>query len=184
MNTAYYLNLFSKLNCAKYRGKEAPHKPVLLLAIIELFAQCRLNSGEIHPTAELEQAFFQVWQTHVHDNDFAMLLGTPFYHMKTEAFWQFDINSSCGISIDDKYKLKNLNTLRKAGAYATLDPGLVKCLQNPEARQQLQTLLINRYFHRQEPETPQQTQTHRCRIHTFNKKDTEKTNKFKHKLAA
>lgn len=147
MNVDHYRDCFIRLNCARYRGREAPHKPVLLLALIELFEQGRLKGERILPDEILEHAFIRNWERYVTDSDFKMLLGTPFYHMRNERFWVLEIDENQGIELEDKNKLKQLNTLRRVGAQAYLDAGLVVCLQDRDARQILRDALLERYFY-------------------------------------
>ncbi|MBF0804422.1 MULTISPECIES: hypothetical protein [unclassified Neisseria] len=148
MNTAYYLHCFASLNCARHKGKEAPHKPVLLLALADLAEQGRLKGTETAPDAALETAFRQVWRRYVADVGFTMNMGMPFYHMRSEPFWHLSIGRWSGGDIEDRHKIKNLGTLRRVAARATINAGLIDCLNSITEWEKLRALLIERYFNR------------------------------------
>jgi putative restriction endonuclease len=63
-----YLQMFGKLRTDKGRDRypqityhRAPHKPFLLLSIIDLIAQCPITENLIEPSYELVDTFNTYW---------------------------------------------------------------------------------------------------------------------------
>ena len=61
-NFTYYANKFTKLRVDRAHGAIAPHKPILLLSVIELIEQGLLRHNQIPLYAELIAAFLKLWQ--------------------------------------------------------------------------------------------------------------------------
>lgn len=57
MDVNYYLYHFARLHTARYKGKAAPHKAVLLLAVMNLVERGSISSPEIELTDELVDEF-------------------------------------------------------------------------------------------------------------------------------
>lgn len=63
----------------------APHKPFLLLTILDLFAQGRIQSNLIEISAELGESFAGYWRIvipHRRGN-----IALPFFHLRSSPFW-------------------------------------------------------------------------------------------------
>ena len=77
----YYTNKFTKLRVDRAHGASAPHKPILLLSVIELTEQGLLKHNQIPLSAELVAAFLKLWQqlgSTAHNAD----IGMPFFHLR------------------------------------------------------------------------------------------------------
>ena len=57
---SYYYQRFSKLRVARARGI-APHKPILLLSVIDLVEQGALRQNRIFLSPELIATFLKFW---------------------------------------------------------------------------------------------------------------------------
>lgn len=64
-----YINAFAKLRTDRNRNRwteattfRAPHKPLLLLSILDLIAQGRITRNFIEPAFELAETFAGYWQ--------------------------------------------------------------------------------------------------------------------------
>ena len=74
-----YIRLLSSLNTAKIAGKNAPHKAVLLLAIMDLVDAGSIDSPKIVLTEKLEAAFTRVWKRYIGSSPiFTPKVATPF----------------------------------------------------------------------------------------------------------
>jgi len=81
-----YLQLLTNLKRDNKSGG-APHKPILMLSIIDCIENKFINSSKIYITPELVSVFKQNWSRYVitaRKPDFAM----PFYHLTTASFWK------------------------------------------------------------------------------------------------
>ncbi len=77
------------MNVNRHRGRVAPHKPALLLAVIDEVERGRLTNGFVPPSEEMEWAFLRVWRWLVGDDShFKPTFATPFYHLGSEPFWE------------------------------------------------------------------------------------------------
>ena len=89
-----YTYAFSHLNRNKLRGEVAPHKPVLLLAIID-YVEEKLLTEEgreqlkqpIPFRPELQSKFNHRWTKHVHSEVFKPSFVNPIIHMQSEPFY-------------------------------------------------------------------------------------------------
>jgi putative restriction endonuclease len=81
-----YLKAFEKLRIDKAHG-DAPHKPILLLSVLQTFQNGLNTSQRIYITPELVALFKSNWSllvTTKHDCRFAL----PFYHLTSDKFWK------------------------------------------------------------------------------------------------
>lgn len=179
-NIKYYIDAFSNLHVANVRGYRAPHKAVLLLAIIDMIEDRQINSTRILLTEELEVAFGKIWNRYVGKSPvFIPDISKPFFHMQHEPFWWLEErkpstrkvanDEPCdpfGKSKKERFAPKDkskkelhrgsysVSTMRQAFAYAEIDLSLYNILQNSDSRALLRVILINNYL------TNQPTKSH------------------------
>ena len=138
----YYEKQFTHLNVNKIGGQVAPHKPILLLAIMDLVECEIIMLPQIELSEALIAAFKWNWAHHVSQKArFKPVIGTPFYHMSGELFWRL-------VPKDPSYapNTTNITTLREHYEYAEIDPELLVLMIDPDARQHLRKVLIETYF--------------------------------------
>lgn len=139
-----YLNYFQKLRRDQKNGG-APHKPILLLGLIHMFAIQELKSNKIPVSAELLSYFKTLWSqlvTSQHHPNFAL----PFYHMKSEPFWHLVPNAGYESWMGARNSIRSINNLQEAIAYAEIDPDLAYLLSDEDTRQLLYVALLDTYF--------------------------------------
>ena len=144
-NLAYYKNKFTKLRVDRAHGTVAPHKPILLLSIIELIDQGLLKHNQLPLSAELIAAFLKLWQSlgsTAHNAD----IGMPFFHLKSDGFWHFKPNPGFEALLSSGAKVRGVGVLRQAVEYAYLDDELFELLQQPVSRNTLITVLLDAWF--------------------------------------
>jgi putative restriction endonuclease len=142
-----YLHQFTKLHRSMSNGG-APHKPVLLLSILELVGKGEIGNNRIAITPELVLTFKNSWSKVVvtqHTANFAL----PFYHMKSEPFWRLVTNAGMIIPVTSSNSIKSLSSLKESVAFAEIDKELFEVLQDPVQRTVLEEALLETYF----PET-------------------------------
>ncbi|MXV82167.1 hypothetical protein F4Z98_02245 [Candidatus Poribacteria bacterium] len=128
-------------------SKQTPHKPFLLLIIMEMLESDELPENRI-PFREIQEkkSFFADliavfnsrntanWQPSLHN---------PFFHLKTNGFWHLDPpelqSRPAGGTPTEAY-------LRNANATAKLDERLFVLLVMPQYREILRQVLISTYF--------------------------------------
>lgn len=139
---AYYEQLFAQLNVNKMGGQVAPHKPILLLAIMDLVECEMIMLPQIELREALIAAFKWNWVRQVQkDIRFKPVIGTPFYHMSGEPFWKL-------VPKDPSYapNTTNITTLREHYEYAEIDSELFVLMLDAAARQRLRKVLIETYL--------------------------------------
>lgn len=141
---ANHIRMFQRLR-RDYKLGGAPHKPILLLAILELVERGEITSPKIEPTGELILAFKAIWSKLVitsHSPNFAL----PFYHLKSEPFWTLMTFDQKTIPLTSSNSIKSLSGLRESVAYALMDAEMFNnCLKSLE-REVLRQTLLETYF--------------------------------------
>lgn len=137
-----YLTLLTSLNVSSKEGRPAPHKPILLLTIINFIEAGVIDDGKVYLTSELELAFKNNWNRLVGDDSFFNCnIALPFYHMGSEPFWKL-IKSS----IYEERQSYNLSALKESFEYAQLDREFADQLKDKQYRAKCRVLLISYYL--------------------------------------
>ena len=150
----YYEDCFSTLHTAKSKGFFAPHKPLLLLAVIDLVERGIIRSNRIELSDALVAAFKANTAKYIgHSTLFSPNIGQPFYHMQHELFWSLvSAAEELGMAADPQadYGTKkvsySIGSLRTAYRYAVIDQELFNLLQGEDVRAKLRVVLISKYF--------------------------------------
>jgi len=145
-----YLQMFANLRTDRGRDRysqityhRAPHKPFLLLSVMDLIAQGRITENLIEPSFELVDTFNTYWAA-------IMPLGSttsmayPFPRLKTEGFWHLFPNPGFETRIDMEFS--SMTRLREVCGGAKMDEELFGYLCNTETRERLRAVLISTYF--------------------------------------
>lgn len=140
----YYIHCFEKLKRDMKNGG-APHKPVLLLAVINMYETEVYHSNHLEIVPELVASFKSIWSQVVESNHHA-LFALPFYHMSSEPFWKLVANPGCEQWVRSKGAMRSLNNLITAVQYASIDMELFELLTQPMSREVLKATLLNKYF--------------------------------------
>ena len=157
-NVEKYIELFLNMKRAPIRGYKAPHKPILLLAIIELIERKSIISNRIVLDKTLIQEFTNKWYELIDDNTqqnqmvvaeslvidvsykcpFKCSIENPFFYLNSEPFWRL-VPSDQYIK-KNSYSCKGLQTSFK---YAEIDKDLFNCLYNESERKPIKNVLID-----------------------------------------
>ena len=118
-------------------NRYAPHKPFLLLAVIELIKRNEIDSNRIPFSDSLITLFKKYisltpgWNPTIYN---------PFFRLQNNGFWHL-----YPIALRDAPPSSNAQ-LQRAGAYAVLDDALFDFLRIPESQEIIRQTLIDRYF--------------------------------------
>ncbi len=141
-----YSTQFKKLRCAFVKGMgKAPHKPILLLSIIQLIAKGAINSNRIFITADLLLSFKQNWNQLVetnHTRNFSL----PFFHLRSEPFWYLAAKPGKEIVTTSSKSIKSFKNLKETIAFAEIDRDLFFLLQEMPNQLWFEQLLLENYF--------------------------------------
>ncbi len=145
-----YTRLFSSLRTDKNQKRwlshtcnRAPHKPFLLLSILDLIATGSINKNFIEPSFELAETFAGYW-TRVMPIGTSGSMSYPFYHLASAGFWhlitQPNVQHVKGRNISS---VKRLRELYHGGKF---DDDLFSIMINEKSRRKLQSVLITTFF--------------------------------------
>ena len=84
----YFLDIAKNLNRNKYQGCYAPHKAVMIMAVMELLKSGHITSNVILLDKELKGQFKEIWYRVVPAaSPFKCEYRNPFTYMDSEPFW-------------------------------------------------------------------------------------------------
>jgi putative restriction endonuclease len=140
----YYIHCFKNLRRDRKNGG-APHKPVLLLSVIDLFEKGIITSTRIYITPELVGSFKSHWSELVATNH-QMIFALPFYHLGSEPFWNLVANTGCERWVESKSSMRSILNLTTAVSNALIDKDLFEFFLENESRNILKMTLLEEYF--------------------------------------
>lgn len=139
-----YLQKFKQLRVDRTHGI-APHKPILLLSVLQGFDSRSIVGERIYFTPELIASFKNNWNLLVKTNHDCRI-SYPFYHLKSERFWTLipklgfnNINEMGSI-------VKSFARLSTAVECAIIDDDLLQLMQDHGSNNLLQHFILNQYF--------------------------------------
>lgn len=127
------MSKFSRLNIDRSRGA-APHKPLLLLCLLEIAEEGGLSQQIMPINGELAFRFFSYWTVVAHRRPQRPDLKLPLYHMKSEGFWE---------PLDEQLKVLRYRDLP---SYIRFDADFHAAVTDPTLRAQGRAILIHTYF--------------------------------------
>ena len=141
-----YLKAFTRLKRGVTPYGLAPHKPVLLLSLIELIEKGLVTNNQFEVNADLVATFKENWLLLVptlHQADFTQ----PFYYLQSEKvegkpFWILQPNLGMQINAH----IKSVTRLSETCAFGYFESELFILLSVPNNRAIATALLLNTYF--------------------------------------
>jgi putative restriction endonuclease len=139
-----YLQAFRKLRVDRTHGA-APHKPILLLSVLQAYQNGNINSGRIYITPELVALFKTNWSLLVTtQND--CRISYPFYYLKSEKFWKLVPKSGFENINEMGSIMKSFSNLNAAVEFAIIEDDLLLLLQDKRSNSILTHFLLDEYF--------------------------------------
>ncbi|MCG3149988.1 MAG: hypothetical protein PCFJNLEI_03455 [Verrucomicrobiae bacterium] len=129
----YWLKVAANLRVDRAHGI-APHKPLLLLAVVDLIEEAQLRQPILPLTGELTFRFLAYWTVIAQRRPQRPDIRLPFYHLKSDGFWT---------PLDEAGQP---TTERRRAVAVRLDPDFFACLQYEVFRPHFRMTLINCYF--------------------------------------
>ena len=154
MTLEHYCALFSRLTRAPGRmwGQEtrnrAPHKPLLLLAVMDLVARGVLNSRFISITGELvelNELFTDYWRSIVPVTQTSSI-AFPFSRLHTEPFWKLIPLPGREITRPIINSISSVSQLRNVALGAEMDEALFLHMSSASGRRTLAAALLGSCF--------------------------------------
>ena len=129
-----WLKTLGNLRLHRARGDPAPHKPLLLLAVIDLAQEGDLPDRVLPLSPELAFRFCNYWSVVAHRRRQKPDVRLPFHHLSTDGFWS---------ALDEDGRA---SPARRVTVFAELNPDFVAFLSDPAMRRKARTALVERYF--------------------------------------
>jgi len=142
-----YLRAFKRLRIDRAHGI-APHKPILLISVLQTFQNSINNSQRIYITPELVSLFQTNWSllvTSNHDCRFAL----PFYHLIGDKFWKLIPKSGFENILQLPRSMRSFANLNAAVECGIIADDLLSLMKEKNSNGILQQFLLDEYF----PET-------------------------------
>ncbi|MEZ5277058.1 MAG: HNH endonuclease [Opitutaceae bacterium] len=147
MNLQDYIDRLYRLKRDKSAGHERPHKPALLLAILDLIDSGAIKANRIELSDQLITKFKAVFAT-VAEKDDRPTIQNPFYYLSGDGFWHLQPSKgNQPLYVPGIVRApKSVAQLRKEADYAYFDPDLWTLFQSRKIRNEVRSYLIARYF--------------------------------------
>lgn len=139
----HYLNKIERLRTAQINGKPAPHKPILLLAVIDLFEQGLITNNRIEPSPQIVESFLKYWHLVSLEKPRIFL---PFFHLKSDGFWHLHAKAGNERLLEMTKQMNSMAHLASIVAFASLDEDLFLLLHRADAREAIRRKIIEVYF--------------------------------------
>lgn len=125
----------------------APHKPILLLAVIESFHYGEIITNWIEPKGELLVHFRNLWDQLVHTGH-TPNFSLPFFHLKNEKgkFWELITFPGKNLPVTNSNSIKSYRALVNCVAAAKLSEEFFLQLMDPMQREILRQNILSAYF--------------------------------------
>lgn len=144
----HYIKDIIKLRVASSKGEKAPHKPVLLLSVIEAVETGEITDNKILITPELVARFKSNWSILVKSDVFTANFALPFFHLKNEKgnFWHLHPQQGYEKSLSVAKSIGSLGVLTANVAYAEIEQAFFDYLQDDSTCIEIRHALLSTYF--------------------------------------
>lgn len=149
-DAGYYIDKFQQLRrdgvpgrWTKATANEAPHKPILLISVMDAYLENPNRSNSIEPSEHLRREFDKYWRRPF-STPRKGTLALPFFHLRSDGFWHL-VPVQKPPSMDPRID-KSFGALQRAVRHATLDVDLHRLLSTPAWTTHLRSVLVAAYF--------------------------------------
>jgi len=139
-----YLKAFKGLRIDRAHGA-APHKPILLLSVLQTFQNGIADNQRIYITPELVALFKSNWSSLVtsnHDCRFAL----PFYHLTSDKFWRLIPKTGFENILQLSASMRRFANLNAAVDCAIIEEELCELMRDKKSNEMLIQFLLDEYF--------------------------------------
>jgi putative restriction endonuclease len=128
-----WLERMGSLNIDRAKGP-APHKPILILIILDYFEEGLLSDGWLNKDGQLAFRFKSYWSMGARRRSSRPDVRLPFYHLKSDKII---------VPYDDHGSVANY---RDVATSALIHPGFIQCLSNAGFRDACRKTILSEYF--------------------------------------
>ncbi|MBI3923526.1 MAG: HNH endonuclease [Armatimonadetes bacterium] len=127
---SYWLNKLATLRIDRARGDPAPHKPLLLLVVLEMAEKGEIPGDELPLSPDLAFRFSVFWSVVAERRKQPPDVRLPFHHLSSSGVWQ-PLMANGQPSPDKKLTVK-----------VRCDPDFLRSIQNQEFRDEARNVLV------------------------------------------
>lgn len=149
---AKYVEAFERLRSDASRARwsavtkhRSPHKPLLLLAVLDSISQGTIKNNLVELTPDLCETFTLYW-ARVMPPDKRGDIAQPFFYMAKEGFWHLVARPGYEATVIPGARLLSISKLNEVTLGARLDDELFALLRVREWRDILRSVLVDNYF--------------------------------------
>lgn len=141
------LSQLTSLRRAPTKFGQAPHKPILLLAVLEAFENGEITDNWIEINEALLTRFYDLWKLLVQTEN-TPNFSLPFYHMSHEKgeFWKLIVIPGMFIPTTKSNSITSFSALKASVLAAELSAEFYYEITDALSREKLKQALLNRYF--------------------------------------
>jgi putative restriction endonuclease len=147
----YYIRIMSNLHTdrgiKKYSSitkHRAPHKPLLILSVIDLIEEGKISHNFIELNPELGETFANYWGIIMPNSRGKIVY--PFFFLKTESFWHLVPITGKESILSSMKEVSSISHLLEFVSGAKLDDEFFTLLTNKINRDIIRSVIINNYF--------------------------------------
>lgn len=139
----HYLHKIQRLRLGRSRGAPAPHKPLLLLSVLDLIEQGAITTNRITPSPQLVETFIRYWK-HVSTGQARPFM--PFNHLRSSGFWHLQPHEGQETTLAHAHTFSTMSHLAGVVAYASFDDDLFGLLLDPATREAIRQTIIETHL--------------------------------------
>ncbi|MGM0563175.1 MAG: HNH endonuclease [Pseudomonadota bacterium] len=156
----YYEEAFKSLRVNRSHGRSSPHKPCMLLAVIDHFDANPNAENRIEFSPNLIERYRSYFGVAAGEGD-KPNPHFPYFYMRSEGFWHLQPLPGCDEKLAELSNVQSAKPIRELIDSVALDEDLYALLKNKEARQTLTRTLLNHWFDRSMVEVERMLDTNR-----------------------
>ena len=146
MSIDRYIEQFRRMRVnSEPRARPSPHKPCMVLAVIEAYEREARRDNVVEYTEELRAAFERYRRT-VDDPDRKSGPWYPFFHLRSEPFWSLRPRPGKKAPLAKMKRPETERNLLAHVRHAEIDPELHALLLDRRSRGRLREALVARWF--------------------------------------
>jgi len=155
---SFYSNAVTKIRRAPQNGG-APHKPILLISVLQAVREKQITDNKIYITPELVGLFKSNWNKYVTTNHHTKFF-LPFFHLSRDksGFWRLIPNLGYEKLIEPGAEIRSFRALKLAIKYAEIDIELFHLMLEENSNKTLHKIIVDKYFpHKKDDNDPSPT---------------------------
>jgi len=119
---------------------QAPHKPLLLLSVVDGYEQGWIAGNRISLDPRLIEQFGAYWEVLMGNP--APTIANPFYHLQSSSLWTLQFS----LTTPQFSGTPSIPLLQSSGAFAELEPMLYSMMCDPVDRALIRSVILQSYF--------------------------------------